>query len=610
MRERLFLFAMSMFCIAHLAFAQDNVVFVEAENFQNTGGWKSDQQFMEQMGSTFLLAHGLGEPVADAETLVNFPQKGKYKVWVRTRDWVATWNSPGTPGRFQIIVNNKPVETVFGIEGKEWQWQEGSVIDIDKKSCTVKIHDLTGFEGRCDAILFSADIGYKPNDKAPASWRRKLLRVSDTPVLKGEFDLVVVGGGIAGMTTAISAGRLGLTVALVHNRSVWGGNASPESRVGFAGKCCLAPYPNLGLITQELSWGYGKKGAWRVNTPEEANVNQRKALEDAGVTVFMNSNANGVLQDGDGNITDIIAQNINTSELIQVKGKWFADCTGDGTIGYLAGADYDQSIEHMGQTNLWNIEDTGKPTSFPRCEWALDLTSKPFPGRKGEFESPNDRYASLWGWFWESGYSLDPFKESERSRDNNFRAMYGAWDCLKNVDKVYPNHKIKSSTYIQGKRESRRLLGDIILNTIDLKTNKKYDDGFVPVSWSIDVHVANPIFFDNMAKEKEGFTRDPFIAHSPMWEDTHYKTPYLMPYRCLYSKNISNLFMAGRDVSVTHEALGAVRVQPQTGMMGELVGMAASLCKKYGINPREVYKMHLAELKKLVEIDYPGNLKN
>jgi hypothetical protein len=261
----------------------------------------------------------------------------------------------------------------------------------------------------------------------------------------------------------------------------------------------------------------------------------------------------------------------------------------------------------MGQTNLWNIEDTGKPVTFPRCDWALDLTNKPFPGRMGKFESPNNRYDSLWGWYWESGYSLDPFEESERSRDNNFRAMYGAWDCLKNVDKVYPNHKIKSSTYIQGKRESRRLMGDVILNTVDLKTGKKFDDGFVPVTWPIDVHVANPIFFDNDAKEKEGFTRDPFIAHSPMWKDTYYKTPYLMPYRCFYSRNISNLFMAGRDISVTHEALGAVRVQPQTGMMGELVGMAASLCKKYGINPREVYRMHLAELKQMVEKGIPRN---
>jgi hypothetical protein len=169
--------------------------------------------------------------------------------------------------------------------------------------------------------------------------------------------------------------------------------------------------------------------------------------------------------------------------------------------------------------------------------------------------------------------------------------MYGAWDRLKNVDKLYPNHKLGWAAYISGKRESRRLLGDIILTTADLLNGKKYEDGCVPTSWDIDVHLP-------LARYVHDFGEDAFIS-----KDLHtkYDRPYRIPYRCLYSRNIENLFMAGRDISVTHEALGTVRVMRTTGMMGEVLGMAASLCKKHNTNPRGIYQHHLEELKELMK---------
>jgi hypothetical protein len=168
--------------------------------------------------------------------------------------------------------------------------------------------------------------------------------------------------------------------------------------------------------------------------------------------------------------------------------------------------------------------------------------------------------------------------------------MYGAWDALKNVDGVLPNHKLNWAAFVAGKRESRRLLGDVVLSKEDVLSGKQYPDGCVPTGWKIDLHVPDKRY-------EKGFEGDAFIAKALF---TGYKLPYWIPYRCLYSRNIPNLFMAGRDISVTHEALGTVRVMRTGGCMGEVVGMAASLCKRHDTDPRGVYADHLAELQQLM----------
>ncbi|NQV32306.1 MAG: hypothetical protein HQ515_06405, partial [Phycisphaeraceae bacterium] len=127
-------------------------VLVEAEGFADTGGWVIDPQFMDLMGSPYLLAHGLGVPVNDATTEVTLPKAGRYQIWVRTKDWVAQWRAPGIPGRFQVIINGMPLETTFGTVGAQWHWQDGGKIDLPKGKLRLALHDLTGFEGRCDAV--------------------------------------------------------------------------------------------------------------------------------------------------------------------------------------------------------------------------------------------------------------------------------------------------------------------------------------------------------------------------------------------------------------------------------------------------------------------------
>ena len=124
---------------------------LEAEDFAELGGRVVDQQAMDQMGSPFLLAHGLGRSVADATTAVELPGAGRYRAWVRTRDWVAPWGAPGAPGRFQVMVEGRPLEAMFGTQSADWHWQDGGILETARTGVCVALRDLTGFEGRCDA---------------------------------------------------------------------------------------------------------------------------------------------------------------------------------------------------------------------------------------------------------------------------------------------------------------------------------------------------------------------------------------------------------------------------------------------------------------------------
>jgi len=229
MKNRISIFSMLLFVtllLSSVSLVEAQTILIEAEAFANLGGWAIDQQFMDQMGSPYLLAHGLGQPVKDATTAVSFPATGTYRVWVRTRDWVAPWKAPGAPGRFQLLVNGVPLRTIFGTEGANWHWQAGGTVRISNRQTTITLHDLTGFEGRCDAIVFTSTGGSRTAPTPPnggeqiATFRRKALGLPDEPQVAGNFDLVVVGGGIAGTCTAVSAARLGLQVALIQNLSL------------------------------------------------------------------------------------------------------------------------------------------------------------------------------------------------------------------------------------------------------------------------------------------------------------------------------------------------------------------------------------------------------
>jgi hypothetical protein len=232
----------------------------------------------------------------------------------------------------------------------------------------------------------------------------------------------------------------------------------------------------------------------------------------------------------------------------------------------------------LGTSVMWYSVETDEPASFPECPWAIQFTEK------------TCQNAAMGNWDWETGLHRDTIDDAEHIRDHMLRAIYGSWAFQKNSsrDKAkYADRKLAWAAYIGGKRESRRLLGDVILQQQNIEQQTEFSDAFVTTTWSIDLHYPQP-------KNAEQFD-EPFRAIA---EQKTIK-PYPIPYRCLYSRNIGNLFMAGRDISVTHVALGTTRVMRTCGMMGEVVGMAASLCKKYNTTPRGVYQHHLAELKEL-----------
>jgi hypothetical protein len=598
-----------------------NLILLEAEQFDDTGGWDTDQQSMDQMGSAYLLAHGLGVPVKDAVTKMKVASPGNYRVWVRTRDWVAPWKAPGTPGKFQLLINGAALPVTFGTEGADWHWQDGGTIALDGQT-TVALHDLTGFEGRCDAVLFSDDPNFTPPNELEAltKFRRALLGLPDEPDDGGHFDLVVVGGGLAGCSAALSAARNGLKVALVQDRPVLGGNGSSEIRVWPQGNTNQKPYPHIGDIVEELVTAHhAGQGEAKIGVVYDDARKARVVLAEPRITLLTDHRVFAV-QAGNGQITSVVAQHTHTARRTRLSGRFFADCTGDATVGFLAKADYEMTREgHQGMSNLWNVmnvadskqvlkceckdktalamaaEAGNVAAPFPRCPWAIDLSDKPFPGRekfKGQWGGKNP-LDNLGGWFWESGFDQDPITDIERIRDLNLRAMYGAWDTLKNVDKLYPNHRIGWAAFIAGKRESRRLLGDVILAVDDVLKGTVFTDASFPCTWHIDVHSPDSQF-------RQGLQGQEFISRATEGKGYEYHGPYWVPYRCLYSRNISNLFMAGRDISVTHEALGPVRVMRTCGMMGEIVGKAASICVSQNTTPRGVYQSYLPQLKDLM----------
>ncbi len=591
--------------------ASPAAVLVEAEAFEHPGGWLLDQQFMDLMGSPYLLAHGMGRPVEDARTAVTLPAAGRHRVWVRTRDWVAPWGAEGAPGRFQLLLDGAPLAVTFGTEGAEWHWQDGGVVELGER-VELALHDLTGFEGRADAVLLTPDLGFRPPDSGPAleALRRELLGLPAEPTDGGSFDLVVVGGGLAGTAAAVTAARLGLSVALVQDRPVLGGNASSEVRVWPEGHVNQRPWPRVGDVVMELvpERRADSKNAQAAAVFDDARK-LRVARAEERLQLFLEQRVDEVGVDG-ARIASVVCEDVRTAARTRVRGRWFLDSTGDGAVGFLAGADHEiTATGHMGASNLWNIQclcEDEDPLSaelaaateearFPRTPWAHDLSDKPFPGRTSGSTEPQAGAApiSLGNWFWESGFDRDPIADMELVRDNNFRAMYGAWDAIKNVEGRYPAHRLNWVAHIAGKRESRRLLGDVVLSADDLRDGVEWPDGCFPCTWGIDTHHPDPRY-------AEGHEGNEFIADFTRGAGYEYEGPYWAPYRCLYSRNVPNLFMAGRDISVTHEALGAVRVMKTTGAMGEIVGMAAAVCAREGCDPREVYTEHLAALRELM----------
>lgn len=580
-------------------FAADRLL-VEAESFQDRGGWSLDTQFIDIMGSPYLIAHGLGTPVKDASTTVQFPKAGTYRLWVRTKDWVAHWKAPGTPGKFQILMNGNALAPTFGTESATWFWQDGGEVKVTQSKTTIALRDLTGFNGRCDALYFTSDLKETPpNDNAPlSSWRKKTLGLPATPEDRGEFDLVVVGGGYGGMGSAISAARMGLKVALIQNRGVLGGNGSSEIRVWSMGLIRRGKYPHIGEIIEE----FADKAKNSPGLYEEFGDAEKEALirSEKNISLFLNEHVYAAKSENN-RIISVTSLNTSTSRESIFRGKLFSDCTGHGTLAHLAGAKYEIELKDLlGMSNMWVWSNAPETRTFPETPWALPLTMEDFP-----YPKPGKGDMAEMGkgeWFWESGFNKHPINDLELIRDWNLRAVFGAFNAMKNGDgkAEHPNAKLDWVAYIGGTRESRRIVGDVMLTHEDIITKRDFPDGCVPSTWSIDLHFPR--------KEYAGkFPDNPFIAIAQHDRRIDRDFGYPIPYRCLYSVNIENLFMAGRNISVTDQALGTVRVMKTIGMMGEVVGKAASLAIKNNCTPREVYLRYWADMDKLLKL--PGRAR-
>ncbi len=564
-------------------------LLVETELFRDKGGWVVDAQFIDQMGSPYLLAHGLGKPVEDASTNVTFPETGRYHFWVRTKDWAPF---PEGPGKFQVWINGKAVGD-FGSSGiPGWRWYRGGAVHIPEKETEIRLKDLTGFEGRCDAIYFSKSGDEKMPENLPAL---DAFRETHFPVSRhdeGRYDLVVVGGGVAGICAAVQASRLGLKVALINNRPVLGGNSSSEVRVSMDGDVFQNKYPALGRIVREIDNYHAGIGGQRPELYQD-DWRRKVVLNEPNLSLFENMHVRKARKKGD-RIVSVTTVNLTTLEEHTFTGDFFADCTGDAGLGLLAGADHRYGRESksetgersapetaddlvMGTSNQWFATKQDSVTAFPVEPWMLQFSEA------YHFELTR----SVWNW--ETGFkNFHTVNQAEEVRDHNFRAIYGNWAYLKSArPEKYRNYRLDYLSHVTGKRESYRLMGDLVLNQTDIEQKIEYDDALVTTTWGIDLHYPDK-------KNSVFFPGNEFVAYAD--HPFKQKDVYTIPYRCLYSRNVENLFMAGRNISVTHIALGTVRVQRCTGMMGEAVGIAAWFCVKKNCSPRNVYQHYLDEL--------------
>jgi hypothetical protein len=569
---------------------RDNAILLPGTLFDDPGGWIPDPQFMEVMDSSEMLAHGLGRPVADADTGFRAMQEGIYNVWVRTRNWTAYWTAKQGPGKFRLLIDGKALETVFGGGSPEWHWQPGGQIHLEAGPHRLAVHDLDGFDARFDAVLLTTD---SDTPGEIDSLRRALLNIP-APEEKGKFDFVVVGGGVAGMCAAISAARLGSRVAVVQDRKVFGGNNSSEVRVGLGGRLNIGRFPALGYLLNEF--GPARKGNAR---PADVYEDEKKAeaiAAEENITAFTGYRVTSVEKEG-LRIKAVIATQVDNYTEIRLEGDCFADCTGDATLGVLAGAQWAMGRESkdvygepsapekadgitLGASIQWYSETRPAPVSFPDIDWGLPIDEDTVQNaRRGQ-------------WYWEVGMRDDMIAEAEKIRDYGMYVAYSNWSYLKNHSRFRDEVACEDFAWLSfyaGKRESRRLFGDHVLTENDLRNFVQYPDGCVSTSWYIDDHEPDP---DNAARFK-----DPWLSRGCLTPLDYYP----IPFRCLYNRDIENMFMAGRDISVSHLALGTVRVMRTCAMEGEVVGMAADICRRKGCLPRQVYPDHFEELKQLME---------
>ena len=480
-------------------------------------------------------------------------------------------------------------------ERAAWYWQKGGTYHLTKGTHEIALHDLTGFDGRCDAIILTKADEVPGNSVQEYKGVRKAVLGEETAAEKGHYDFVVVGGGISGMCAALAAARLGSKVALIQDRYVLGGNNSSEVRVGLGGQINIDPYPSLGYLLNEIGPDRigNARGAHHYQDDKKMNV----ILAEENITLFMGYTVTEVEKNGD-RITAVTAVEATEQNKIRISGDLFSDCTGDAHLAAMAGAECRMGREAksefneklapeeadgftMGVSIEWYCEDWNTPCSFPdSLDWGLELD---------EYTVEPVHRAN---WYWEVGMRDDQVADAEKIRDYGMYVAYSTFSYCKNrysrKEEWICTH-LTWVSHVSGKRESRRVVGDYILREQDLTRPIVHEDATCTTTWRIDQHYPDPRNADKYPGEE--------------WMSIGVLTPidfYPLPYRCFYSKDIPNLFMAGRNISVSHIALGSTRVMRTCGLIGEVVGMAASICTKKKANPRDVYTTYFEDLKALM----------
>ena len=416
------------------------------------------------------------------------------------------------------------------------------------------------------------------------------------PALRREtkqYDVVVAGGGMAGVGAAITAARHGSRVALVQDRPVLGGNGSKEVRVwlqGASGGANAIYFRETGLMEELLLENQfrnidGNAELWD-------SVLLDKVLSQKNLDLYLNTSILDVATENNkpgARITSITGLTLHSEKLTTFEAGYFIDCTGDGTVGYLAGApymtgreaksDFNESMAPaerktctLGGSILFLSKDVGNPVEFHPPTFAHKFTKKDF--RNGR--NPVWEFDHVKGGFWwvEWGGTLDTIHDNEQIKYELMKIAYGIFDYLKNDDEwreKYKNVTLEWVGTIPGKRESRRFIGDHVMTEQDIVERRDFHDAIAFGGWNLDDHAPKGFFDD----------------HAPASMHTQIPGLYNIPLRSLYSNTVPNLLFAGRNVSCTHIALTSVRVMLTCGQMGEAAGAAAAYCQQKGILPRD-----------------------
>ncbi len=409
-------------------------------------------------------------------------------------------------------------------------------------------------------------------------------------------DVVVVGGGMTGVNAAVAAARQGVDVILVQDRPVLGGNASSEIRVTVNG----VPFERETGIVEELLIDN------LVHNPQHSlhvwdHVLYNYVVSHKNITLMLNTSARKPIMKGNS-IVAIECYQSNTETDITIKAPVFIDCTGDGYLGAKAGAEYrtgregkaefgeKYAPEHpdgwvMGETVMMMTKDMGRPVPFVAPDYAI-----PYNGSDDKYRKITTFTEGYW-WI-ELGSNEDIIADREQIRHNLIARFYGVWDYIKNSGK-YPgvaNIALDWVGSLPGKRESRRLVGDYMLNEVDMLSHRHFDDAVAYGGWSLDEHCEGGIL--SLDKPASYF-------------HAKFKKYYEVPYRCLYSRNISNLYIPGRHASVSHVAQSSTRIIGTCSAMGMATGVAAAMCVEKNIDPRDIYVLHIDELQeRMLRQDY------